>query len=202
MDNNSLVFLIGLGLGLGVAAGVRPFLPALLAGGLASAGVLGMRFSPGNYSFLQASWWLIVIAAVLLLLYVVQLRVSVLSLDSPASVAAFGGVAIGIGALLFAGGLCARGDSAWPGLIGGAVAALIAEEAVRPFAARVRSRLKDRTAREAVTLYLDAISLVIAGLTAVLHPLGYVALLLFVWFALAGRRRDGGRYAGLRILGR
>lgn len=202
MDNNSLVFIIGLGLGLGVAAGVRPFLPALLAGGLASAGVLGMRFSPGNYSFLQAGWWLIVIAAVLLVVYVLQLRFGALSLDSRASAAALGGIAIGIGALLFAGSLCARGDVAWPGLIGGAVAALLAEAAVRPLVTRVRARLEDRAAREAVALYLDALSLLVAALTAVLHPLGYLALLLFAWFALAGRRRDGRRYAGLRILGR
>ena len=38
---NGLVFYIGLGLGLALAAGLRPFLPALLAGAPASSGVLG-----------------------------------------------------------------------------------------------------------------------------------------------------------------
>lgn len=202
MDNNSLVFIIGLGLGIGIAAGVRPFLPALLAGGLASAGVLGMRFSPGAFSFLQASWWLIAVAAVLLAVYVVQLRVGSISLHATPIAAALGGIAIGVGALLFAGGLDAHHDLAWPGLIGGALAALLAEETVRPLAARVRLRLQDRAAREAVTIYLDLLALVIAALTALLHPLGYVAVLLFAWFALAGHRRGARRYAGLRILGR
>ena len=35
---NNLTFYMGLGLGLALAAGLRPFLPALLAGALASAG--------------------------------------------------------------------------------------------------------------------------------------------------------------------
>ena len=37
---------------------------------------------------------------------------------------------------------------------------------------------------------------------ALLHPLGYLALVPFAWLLLAGRRREGERYAGLRILGR
>lgn len=201
MDNNSLVFLIGLGIGLGIAAGIRPFLPALLAGGLASASVLGLRFSPGNYSFLQASWWLIAVAALLLLAYVIQLRVSAFS-ASRAALPVFAGLGIAVGALLFAGTLCGHGRIAWPGLIGGAAAALLAEACVNPFVARVRARLQDRTAREAVTLYLDLLALLIAAVSAAFHPLGYVALLLVAWFGFAGRGRGGGRYAGLRILGK
>ena len=47
--------------------------------------------------------------------------------------------------------------------------------------ARARARLPDRGAREAVTLYLDSVSLVLAALVALLHPLGYVAVALFAW---------------------
>ena len=39
---HGLVFYIGLGLGLAVACGLRPYLPTLLAGALASAGALGL----------------------------------------------------------------------------------------------------------------------------------------------------------------
>ena len=42
------------GLGLGAAAGVRPFLPALLTGALAS-GDLGVDFDGTKYRFLESS---------------------------------------------------------------------------------------------------------------------------------------------------
>ncbi|MHB1469698.1 MAG: hypothetical protein ACYCX7_11145, partial [Solirubrobacteraceae bacterium] len=92
--------------------------------------------------------------------------------------------------------------AAWPGLVGGAAAALLAEACVRPFVKRVRARLDDRAAREAVTIYLDALALLIAAVSAAFHPLGYLAVILVAWFAFMGRGRGRGRYAGLRILGR
>ncbi|MHB1537444.1 MAG: DUF4126 family protein [Solirubrobacteraceae bacterium] len=202
MDSNSLVFLIGLGLGLGVAAGIRPYLPALLAGVLASASVLGVRFAPGGYRFLAASWWLLAIAVVLVLAYAVQFRAGSKLLESSAPAAALAALGAAVGALLFAGTLAARGEPWWPGLIGGAAAALLATGCLRPFVLRVRSRLDDVTAREAVSVYLDLLALLVAAVSAALPPLGYVAVVLVVWFGLAGRRRSAGRYAGLRILGR
>lgn len=203
LNNSSLVFMIGLGIGLGIAAGLRPFLPALLAGALASGNALGVKLSPGTYSFLQDGWWLIAAAAALLLVYLLQLRVGSQRFDAGAPGAALAGIGIGVGALLFAGTLCSHGRTAWPGLIGGAAAALIAQAAVRPIVSGARSRLNDRAAREALTLYVDIAALLIAGLVCLLHPLGYVALLLFAWLAFVRWRRggDGGRYAGLRILG-
>lgn len=200
--NDSLVFLIGLGLGLGIAAGLRPFLPALLAGGLASGNALGVRFSPGNYDFLQADWWLVAMAAALLVVYLLQTRLRSGRFDSGPPAAALAGLGIGVGALLFAGTLCAHGRIAWPGLIGGAAAAVLAQAAVRPILLGARARLTDRTAREALTVYLDLAALVIAALVCLLHPLGYVAVLIFAWlWFMRWRRGDGGRYAGLRILG-
>jgi len=112
------------------------------------------------------------------------------------------GLGVGVGALLFAGTLGEHGDAAWPGLIGGAAAALLAQAAARPLLARTRERLPDRGAREALTVYVEAAALVLAALVALLHPLGYVALVPFAWLVLMGRRRGGERYAGLRILGR
>lgn len=194
--------MIGLGLGLGAAAGLRPFLPALLAGALASGGLLGVKFAPGNYSFLQEDWWLIAAAAALLAAYLVQWRFGPERFDNGAPGAALAGLGIGVGALLFAGTLCSHGRIAWPGLIGGAAAALLAEAAVRPIVVRARGRLTDRAAREALTVYLDVAAVVLTALVALLHPLGYLLIALLAWLLFAGRRRDGGRFAGLRILGR
>lgn len=199
---NGLVFYIGLGLGLALAAGVRPFLPALLAGALASSKVLGVSFAVGDYTFLYSDWWLVAMAAGLVLAYLVQWRLGSERFEIGQPAAALAGIGIGVGALLFAGTLAAHGDAAWPGLIGGAAATALAQAVVRPLGMRTRARLPDRGAREAVTVYLDSVSLALAALVALLHPLGYVAAALFAWLWLRMRSRSQEKYAGLRILRR
>jgi hypothetical protein len=199
---SGLFFYIGLGLGLALAAGVRPFLPALLAGALGSANALGVDFAHSGYGFLEAGWWLLAVAVALVAAWALQLRLGVTRVEGGPVGAALAGLGVGVGALLFAGTLGEHGDATWPGLVGGAAAALLAQAAVRPLLARTRERLPDRGAREALTLYAEAVALLLAALAALLHPLGYVAAVPFAWLVLAGRRRGGERYAGLRILGR
>lgn len=199
---NGLVFYIGLGLGLALAAGLRPFLPALLAGALASSGALGVSFAHSSFDFLQAGWWLLAVTVAFVVAWALQLLLGSERLYAGPLGAALAGMGIGVGALLFAGTLAAHGDLAWPGAAGGAAAAVIAQAGASPLLTRARARLTDRGAREALTLYADAASLVVAALVALLHPLGYVGLALFVWLAAAARRRAGQKYAGLRILGR
>ncbi|HWX44688.1 MAG TPA: hypothetical protein VNY52_05130 [Solirubrobacteraceae bacterium] len=199
---NGLVFYIGLGLGLALAAGLRPFLPALLAGALAAGGDLGVSFAHSGYEFLQSSWWLLVVAVAFVAAWGLQLGLGAVRFESGPLGAAVAGIGVGVGALLFAGTLGAHGDLAWPGLIAGAAAATLTQVAARPLLARARGRLPDRGAREALTLYADSAALLIAALVALLHPLGYVALALFAWLAAGARRRGGEKYAGLRILGR
>jgi hypothetical protein len=197
---HGLFFYIGLGAGLAVAAGLRPFLPALLAGGLGSGDALGVDFQHGGYTFLQQGWWLIAMAALLAAAWLAQLRLGSERLESGPIGAAVAGVAIGVGALLFAGTLSDHGDAAWPGLIAGAGAAALSAAAVRPLFARARGRLTDAASRQALTLYLDGAALVITAAVALLHPLGYVAVAALAWLLLASRRRAGEKYAGLRIL--
>ena len=197
---NSLFFYIGLGAGLAVAAGLRPFLPALLAGGLGSADVLGVDFEHGSYTFLSAGWWLVLMAVLFAAVWLVQLRIGSERFEAGPLGAATAGVGIGIGALLFAGTLSDHGKAGWPGLIAGIACAALASAAVRPLFARARARLSDVAARQSLTLYLDGGGLVIAALVSLLHPLGYVAVAAFAWLLVASRRRDGEKYAGLRIL--
>lgn len=207
---SSLPFYIGLGLGLASACGLRPFLPLLLAGGLASSDALGVSFSHGAYTFLESDWWLLVVAAGLALAYALQLLLGLAPTLDPSDRAArpdplaasLAGVSVASGALLFAGTLASHGDVAWPGLIGGFLAAGLAQRAAGPVIARARTRLPDRGAREALTLYLDSASLLLAALVALLHPLGYVVVALLAWFVWRLRARAGEKYAGLRILRR
>jgi hypothetical protein len=207
---NGTLFYIGLGTGLALACGLRPFLPALLAGVLGSAGALGVAFTHAPFRFLQSGWWLLAVALALALAYVLQLRLGLApTLDSgaersPANPLAVALTLIGcvMGALLFAGTLAAHRDAWWPGLLAGAAAVVIAQRAVGPLLARVRARLDDRASREALTLYLDLGSLLIALFVALLHPLGYVALAAFGWLLLRSRSRSDATYQGLRILRR
>jgi hypothetical protein len=207
---NGLFFYIGLGAGLAAACGLRPFLPLLLAGALGSDGALGVSFGHGNFHFLQLGWWLLVVVLVLVVAYALQLLFRLTPILDPGQrggqvdplAASLTGLGLGAGALAFAGTLAAHGDAWWPGLIGGLLAAALAQRAAWPVIVRARSRLADRSAREALTIYLDAVALVAAALVALLHPLGYVLVAVLVWFAWRGRARADEKYAGLRILRR
>ncbi|MDQ5808305.1 MAG: hypothetical protein M3320_06470, partial [Actinomycetota bacterium] len=70
---------------------------------------------------------------------------------------------------------------------------------VRDLLRRTRSRL-DPDAREALTVYADGASLVLAALAIVAPPVSAIALAALAWLLFSGRRREGEKYAGLRIL--
>lgn len=207
---NGTFFYIGLGIGLAAACGLRPFLPLLLAGALASGKALSVSFAHDPFKFLQADWWLLVVVLALVLAYALQLLLGLSALLDPSSergrpeplAAALIGLSYGGGAVLFAGTLAAHGDTWWPGLLGGLAVVWLSQRAVLPMFARARARLADGTAKQALTVYLDAASLLVAALVALLHPLGYVALALFAWLLLSLRSRADEKYAGLRILRR
>jgi hypothetical protein len=207
---NGIFFYIGLGAGLAAACGLRPFLPVLLAGALASSKALGVSFAHDPFRFAQSDWWLLAVAVALAVAYVLQLLLGLPALADPDAerarpqplTAAIAGLGYGAGAVLFAGTLAAHDDAWWPGLLGGLAIVALAQRAVLPIFARARARLADGAAKQALTVYLDAVALLLAVLVALLHPLGYVALALLVWFALRGRARGEEKYAGLRILRR
>jgi len=197
---NGTFFDIGLGLGLATACGVRPYLPPLLAGALASSAALHVSFR-GHFHFLQSGWWLLAVTGVLALTYLAQLRMGAERFEAAAS-GMLAAHCLAVGALLFAGTLAGHGELWWPGLPAGAAAAALARGAVVPVLRGARSRLSDRAAREALTIYFDAASLGLAGLVALLHPLGYLAPALAGWLLLRARARAGMKYAGLRIMRR
>jgi hypothetical protein len=214
---HGIFFDIGLGVGLAAACGLRPFLPVLLAGALASSNALGVAFAHGHFRFLEDSWWLLLVVVVFVIAYALQLLLGMApTLDSASDrpsgslgsksvdplAAALAGIAYGTGALLFAGTLAAHGDAWWPGLIGGLLVVGVVQRSIAPVIARARARLTERSAREALTIYLDAAALLLAALVAALHPLGYVALALLAWFGWRGRGRSDQKYAGLRVLRR
>jgi hypothetical protein len=138
------------------------------------------------------------IAALMVLTFVLRRE----GADGPTD-AAIGGVGIGLGALLFAGTLADHGRDSlgWSllGLLGGAACAALGAAVFRNLQARTAERL-DAQAQRALPLWFDGVALVLAALSVALPPVSLVAIPALVWLLAGGRRREGGRYAGLRIL--
>jgi uncharacterized protein DUF4126 len=181
------------GIGVSCATGIRPFLPTLAVGGLASADV-GVDFDGTTFAFLESEWFLLAIVIALIVSVLFRAR-----LETPAGVAVLQGLGIGLGALLFAGALDDRHDVWWPGLIGGLLCAAFVSTVARALFTRTRVRL-DSEAAAALFLYAEAAALVLAGLSVLVPPVGLIGLLFFVWLRTGGRRREGEKFAGLRIL--
>jgi Domain of unknown function (DUF4126) len=181
------------GTGLAAAAGVRPFLPVLAAGAFATADV-GVDFDGTDFAFLESPVFLLVVAIVMVVTFLLRGR-----LDTPAGAAALAGIGIGLGALLFAATLDDRHAVWWPGLIGGLLVAALAGAAVRDLFLRTRARL-DAEAAAALPIYAEAVAVVLAALSILIPPVSIIAVGFFVWLLAGGRRREGEKYAGLRIL--
>jgi uncharacterized membrane protein len=185
------------GLGLASAVGLRPFLPALMAGALA-AGDLGVDFDHTDFAFLESPVWLLVLA--------VGLVASVFArrfLESPPGEAAMAGIGIGLGALLCAASIDDRHAVWWYGLIAGAAVALLASVVSRSLFGRVRARFAsagDAAAAAALPFYGEVGGAVVAGASVLFPPLAIVAIGFLVALLVTGRRRGDQKYAGLRIL--
>jgi hypothetical protein len=185
------------GMGLAGAAGVRPFLPALLSGACARAD-LGLDFEHTRYAFLESNWFLIAVVVLLIVTVAIERR-SPGAAESGTFGAALGGIAVGIGALLFAGSLADHGETSWAWLAPGIACALVGQAAARSLFGRVARRL-DPEARAALPLYADGGSLAAAALAIVIPPVSILILGFFGWLWIGGRKRAGEKYAGLRTL--
>jgi hypothetical protein len=185
------------GMGLAAAAGVRPFLPALLAGALAGADS-GLYFDGTDFAFLEQAVWLIaVVAGLAAVVGYERRRPGAFSTGTLGAMLA--GVSIGVGALLFGGSLADEGHPAWAGLLGGVACAALANAAARNLFDRVGRRL-DADARSALVVYEDGSSGAGAGLAIALPPVSLVYVAGLAALLLRGRRRDDEKYAGLRSL--
>jgi Domain of unknown function (DUF4126) len=181
------------GMGVSAAAGLRPFLPTLLVGALA-ADDLGVDFDHTQFAFLESEWFLLAVTVAFVLSVLLRAR-----LDTPAGEAALTGIGLGLGALLFAGTLDDHYSTWWPGIVGGLICAFIAQQGARSLLTRTRARL-DAEAVAALFLYAEAAALLLAGLAVLIPPVSVLAVAFFVWLRFGGRRREGEKYAGLRIL--
>ncbi len=207
---------IGQGAGLSGASGVRPFLPALLAGALARQDT-GLDFSGTSFSFLEAPWFLFVVLVMGFAAYARDRRRQTVAQTAAAGRpgdprggarsridpfdAAMVVLGVVLGALLFAGSLADDGYTSWPGILGGIVCATLGYFALASLFAGARRRLQGSGGP--ITLlgvYADLIALVLAGLSILFPPLAFVALAAFLVLIVRSRGESSQKFEGLRIL--
>jgi hypothetical protein len=193
----SLFLDIGTGAGLASSAGVRPYLPPLVAGGLAR-GDVAIDFDGTDFRFLESTAFLAAVVAVGLAAFLLDRSVANRPGRGPLEL--MGGLlGVAFGALLFAGALADNGHPVWVGLVFGPVCAALGWVAVGGLMERVRARLEPDQAA-LLTTYADLAALLLAAIAVFVPPLALLAIPAFVVLLLGGRRREGQKYAGLRIL--
>jgi Domain of unknown function (DUF4126) len=183
----------GTGIGLAGATGVRPYLPPLLAGGLARSD-LGIDFDGTDWRFLESTGFLLAVVVVGVIAYLLERT------EHRSVIEVFSGVVgVVLGALLFAGALADGGTESWPGLVAGALCAFLGWRAVGGLIERARARLEGGAAA-LLTAYADGAALLLAAVAIFLPPVSILAIAAFIFLLVGGRRREGEKYAGLRIL--
>jgi Domain of unknown function (DUF4126) len=201
----SLFLDIGTGAGLASATGVRPYLPPLLAGGLAR-GDIGIDFDGTDFSFLESTAFLGALVAVGVIAFFVERSVAGRGPGDgprgrprdPGDVLALL-LGLALGARLFAGALADGGHETWIGLLVGPFCALLGWVAIGGLVERVRNRLAPDQAA-LLTTYADGAALIVAAIAVFVPPLAFLAIPGFILLLVGGRRREGQKYAGLRIL--
>jgi hypothetical protein len=183
--------------GIGAAIGIRPFLPALLVGALA-AGDLGIDFDHTDFAFLEKPPFLVGMLAGLLVLNLIRRRSGDERLDQNPLNGVLAFLCGAIAALEGAGSLADHDGPVVAGIVVAVIATTLALVAVRPLFARVRARLGPEAGL--LPLYREALALVAAGLSVLFPPLAVLVLAGLVFLLAGGRRREGEKYAGLRIL--
>ena len=184
------------GAGIAAAIGIRPFLPVLLAGALASAD-LGLDFDGTDYAFMEEWPFLLGVLVLVAATDFAQRRRS--DLETGPVVWLLLTVAVVLGALQGAASLADHGHPVVAGIVAGVAAATLGFFAARSLFGRVRRRL-DPDAQAILPLYGEGAALGAAGAAILFPPLAIVVIAGLAWLLAGGRRRAGEKYAGLRIL--
>lgn len=186
------------GLGLALAIGIGGAIAALFAAAMASLET-GIDPRGTDYSFIAETWFLGLLFAAVVLGILARTRAA-LRYPLVAVLAAAGAIA-------FAASLAEEGETAWPGLIVGALAALAAalvslqilEGAIRRAAGSSDGDGKN-AATEILVLIFALAGIVTAAAALFVPPLSLLAAVALAVLAAGRRRKAGEKYEGLRIL--
>ncbi|MBA2521714.1 MAG: hypothetical protein H0V25_00130 [Solirubrobacterales bacterium] len=194
------------GLGLALAIGIGGALAALF---VSMMGSLEAGIDPDNtdFSFITATWFLVTLLALTALTVLLRAR----GVTARLGVSAILAVA---GALAFAASLAEDGDTAWPGMIAGAIAAglaaLVSTDVLEGALTRAKGAKDASSTADADDPAADAANVLIIGFAAACIVLAALALFLppvslaaaagLAVLAAGRRRKAGEKYEGLRIL--
>jgi hypothetical protein len=182
------------------ATGVRPFLPPILTGALAS-GDVGVDFDGTSFDWVESPGFLLAVLALSVAIYMYERQAAPAeSRESRSPLQAVTAViAMALGAVLFGASLAEGGETEWPGVIAGMLCAFLGFAAVAMLFARARARLEGGAAA-LLNVYADVTSVVLAALSILFPPLGFVVLAGFVVMLIRAQRGGAQKYEGLRIL--
>ena len=186
------------GAGIAAAIGIRPFLPVLLIGVLATAD-LGLDFDGTAFAFLEQWPFLLGVVAAVAVLDILNRWLSGKAPVYRPIWIALVALSIVLGALLAAASLADRGHPILPGIVVGIACAALGAFAARALFARVRRRL-DADAAGVLPLFGEGAALAAAGISVLFPPAAVVVVGLLAWLLTGSRRREERKYAGLRIL--
>jgi hypothetical protein len=184
--------------GIAAAIGVRPLMPTLLAGGLAGTD-MGLDFDGTDYAFLEEPWFLGLVTVVVVALWVATRRARPEVLERGWAAYATAAIAGPLALLEGAGSMAGGGHPAWIGMVVGLACVSLGLAAAALLFARVRRRL-DAEAAGYLPLYGEGAALVACGASILFPPLALLVIAGLLWLLLGSRRREGEKYAGLRIL--
>jgi hypothetical protein len=184
-------FVLDLLQGAGIAAGIGLELPiaALLVIALAR-GDVGIDFDGTDFSFLESAGAAGAVFAIAALMFVARRQGR-----EPAHWI----LAAAVGGLFAAGSLADRGHNVIPGIVAGALCGALGYLAARSLFSRVSRRL-DASAAKMLPVYSAVAALVAAGLSVLAPPVAIAIVAGLAWLLFGSRRREGEKYAGLRIL--
>jgi hypothetical protein len=194
---------IGQGTGLATSSGLRPLLPPIVVGVMARADA-GVDFSGTDWSWME-SWVFIGILAVVFAggWLIDRSRTNAMRPGGkdPESLPTYPLLSAAAGGLLFAGSLADGGETAWPGLVAGALLGFVGYLALARLFMRANRRLA--AAGDPGTLMglgRDALTVAVVVLVVLTNVVGYLVALAALVLLLSARRREGEKYEGLRIL--
>ena len=185
-------------LGVGAAIGIRPGLATLAVGALAAAN-LGVDFDGTDYAFLEEAPFLLGVLVLVALSDLGRRHLGPELSDRGVGLAIFAAISIGIAIVVGAGTMADRDHSVPAGVLAAAAAAVVGFFAARALFGRVRRRL-DPQAQKALPVWGEGAGLVAAGLSVLFPPLAIPIVGALVWLLLGSNRREGEKYAGLRVL--
>ena len=174
-------------------------LPPILTGALAS-GDIGVDFDGTSFDWVESPAFLLIVLALSVVVYFYDRQTAPSAPGERSPVQAILAVlAMALGAVMFGASLAEGGETEWPGVIAGMLCAFLGFLAVAMLFARARARLEGGAAA-LLNVYADMTSLVLAALTILFPPLGYVVLVGFLVLLLRAQRGGDQKYEGLRIL--